>query len=289
MSWRIVYISSQAHLSFKNNYLVIRKDDVQQIHLSEISVLLIDNNMSSISVYLLNELIKNKIKVIICNENHNPNIELIPYYCSYETSRMIMKETQWGKDKCSLLWQSIIKYKILYQRNVLNRLNLDISKLSEYAENVDLDDSTNREGHAAKVYFNLLFGNDFSRNDDNNINAYLNYGYTILMSSFNRSLSIHGYITQIGIHHKGPTNPFNLSCDLMEPFRPIIDIEAYINKDIEFNKDKKKEIVNILNKRYRYNKKSIYLSELIDSYVSNILSYFDNNEMRNEWFEYSEE
>ena len=63
-------------------------------------------------------------------------------------------------------------------------------------------DKTNREGHAAKVYFNSLFGKKFTRNDDNNINAALNYGYSILLSTINKEISANGYLTQLGIHHK---------------------------------------------------------------------------------------
>ena len=73
------------------------------------------------------------------------------------------------------------------------------------------DDKTNREGHAAKVYFNSLFGKDFSRDNECNINKYLNYGYSIILSAVNREVKILGYLTELGVHHIGESNSFNLS------------------------------------------------------------------------------
>lgn len=89
-----------------------------------------------------------------------------------------------------------------------------------------LGDTSNREGFAAKVYFNSLFGQNFSRNLDSFTNSALNYGYSILMSAFARAIYSCGCITQLGIWHKGASNNFNFACDLMEPFRPVIDLEV---------------------------------------------------------------
>lgn len=289
MSWRTVYISSQSHLSYKNNFLVIRGEDTKQVHISEINTIIIDSNTSTISTYLLNELVNNKIKVIFCNQKHNPSMEMAPYNNSFESSRIVLAQTKWGESQCDELWQEIVKHKIRYQARVLKKINVETScKLLEYAEEVEVGDASNREGHAAKVYFNSLFGTGFARDDDSNINSYLNYGYTILLSIFNRLIVSHGYITQIGIHHKGPTNPFNLSCDLMEPFRPIIDNYAIAHKDKEFDIDSKKELVKIINKQIRYMDKVYYLHNAIDMYVINTLSFFETGKLKKEWFEYEE-
>lgn len=95
--------------------------------------------------------------------------------------------------------------------------------LLSFAEDVCPHDRTNREGHAAKVYFNALFGKEFSRSEDCAVNACLNYGYSILLSAFNREVTVAGYYTQLGIFHNNASNPFNLGSDLMEPFRPLVD------------------------------------------------------------------
>ena len=95
--------------------------------------------------------------------------------------------------------------------------------LNGYINEIEFDDVTNREGHAAKVYFNALFGMDFTRTAENSLNAALNYGYALLLSTFNRCVVANGYLTQLGLFHDNMFNPFNLSSDLMEPYRPLVD------------------------------------------------------------------
>ena len=80
--------------------------------------------------------------------------------------------------------------------------------LSGYTEQIELADTTNREGHAAKVYFNALFGMEFTRSADIAINAALNYGYSMILSAFNREISANGYLTQLGIFHNNMFNHF---------------------------------------------------------------------------------
>ncbi len=118
--------------------------------------------------------------------------------------------------------------KINQQMIFLKYLGLEEYRLLEdYIENIEYRDETNREGHASKVYFNALFGKGFTRNDESTINAALNYGYTILLSAFNREIVASGYLTQVGVFHDNMFNYFNLSSDLMEPFRILVDKEVY--------------------------------------------------------------
>ena len=111
--------------------------------------------------------------------------------------------------------------------------------LQGYIEELEVGDVTNREGHAAKVYFNALFGKDFTRSRDCVTNAALNYGYSLILSCINREVTAHGYITQLGLFHSNMFNQFNLSCDLMEPFRIIIDRWVYKNTPTVFGKEEK--------------------------------------------------
>lgn len=288
MSWRTIYVSTQCHLSFKNGYLVIRNEDVVTIHLSEINTLIIDSNSSSLSIFLISKLIERRVKIIFCDEKHNPSCELVPYYLSYNTSKMIMNERKWERDKCDLLWQVIIKYKILYQSIVLKSVGLATKEkqLLQYSANVMKGDSSNREGHAAKVYFNALFGKDFSRNQENEINEALNYGYSILLSMFNREIVGVGYITQIGVHHRGENNPFNLSCDLMEPFRPIIDKIVFENRENEFNKEYKFKLIDIMNQKFSYNGQKQYLTQIINTFVRKTLENLSEGIIDKSLFEY---
>lgn len=289
MTWRTIYISDHCHLSYKNNALLIRTDDVQSVYLDEINTIILDSNAISLSTYLMNELVKAKVKVIVCDEKHNPCFELVPYHVAYDSSRVIAKELSIDNSFNDQLWKQIIKFKIHYQATVLKKFNRDSSvKLDNYSLEVEIGDTTNREGHAAKVYFNSLFGIDFSRDQDCNINAYLDYGYTILLSMFNRELVNAGYITQIGIHHKGATNPYNLSCDLMEPFRPIIDGFAFMNQSIDFCKEQRIKLIELLNEKYKYQDKNMYFNQVVNLYVNNLMNGLLSKQLNDDWFIYGE-
>lgn len=242
--------------------------------MSEINTILIESTMVTLTTYLLMELINRKIKVIFCDENRNPKSELVSLYGSHNTSKRILNQVNWDFNTKGELWKMLIKQKIFYQIDVLKKCEKDSCELLyKYMDEVELYDSTNREGHAAKVYFNNLFGSDFNRNTNNNINAALDYGYTILLSAFNRMITAKGYITQLGIFHRNEFNYFNLSCDLMEPFRPIVDFCVYKNKDRILDKEYKLELVNLLNKKVMYDKKCFFLTDCINKYLNNIFDY----------------
>lgn len=144
--------------------------------------------------------------------------------------------------------------------------------LYSYLNEVELGDVTNREGLAAKLYFRTAFGKDFYRDDDSiEANTYLNYGYTIILSSFNRSIKALGYYTELGIHHIGETNSFNFSCDLMEPLRPLVDL-IILREEINME-NFKQEFINMLSKVVIFEECRTYLDNAIEEYVSNCAQY----------------
>lgn len=277
MSFRTVVISNRSKLSYKNRFLVVKQDnDEKYVHLSEIDTIIVDSISVSISTYLLKELSDSKINIIFCDEKHNPFGELSSYYSSHNTSKKIQKQINWLKENKDKMWQNIIKNKIINQALMMKKINSNkYELLLTYIEDVLSADKTNREGHAAKVYFNELFGKDFVRNESDNINAALNYGYAILLSTINKEVISNGYLTQMGIHHKNEFNEFNLSCDLMEPFRIVIDNFVYYNQEKELNTEFKLDIVNIFNSRYTYENKKYTLKDIIKLYVKNTLEALD--------------
>ena len=160
----------------------------------------------------------------------------------------------------------------------LNKEQSDL--LFKYMNEIEHFDVTNREGHAAKVYFNSLFGKKFSRENMNDkINKALNYGYAILLSSFNREIVLNGYLTNLGIFHKNKFNPFNLSCDIMEPFRPIVDKKVYFMEFEDFKTEEKRQVQSILKEQIYINKKKYYLLDAIKIYTKSILDALDNNDI----------
>lgn len=176
MSWRTVVIRSRAKLDYKMNYMVVRKlEETSKIFIDEIHTLIIESTAVSLTAALLNELTKNKVKIIFCDEKRNPSSELIGYYGSHDTSAKYRSQISWSQSIKEKVWTEIVREKIKNQSKLLKELgHEEYMMLEEYYKQVELFDTTNREGHAAKVYFNALFGKGFSRSDEEPINSALN-------------------------------------------------------------------------------------------------------------------
>lgn len=276
MGWRTVVVSNNCKLSFKNDYLIIRNEELKMIYLPEIETIMIENGMISITSYLINEIAQRKINLIFCDEKHNPSCELLPYYGSFNTSKKIANQINW-KNK-DIVWQNIIKNKIHNQAILLKKAGIkEYTNLIEYEKQVELNDISNREGHAAKLYFNLLFGDNFIRNGLDVRNSALNYGYSILLSMLNREIIKKGYITPLGINHRNEFNQFNLSCDLMEIFRPLVDEIVYKNGERELTKEYKHELVNISNRKIKVEGKEQYLSNAVPIIIKSIFNSLESD------------
>lgn len=228
-------------------YLEVRKEEIKRVHLDEISNLIIESTAVSLTAALLCELTKRKINVIFCDEKRNPSSELLPFYGSFDTSVKIRNQIQWTEIQKKIIWTEIISEKIRKQAELLKLCGrCEFEMLENYIAEIKIGDSTNREGHAAKVYFNALFGKQFTRTEECCINAALNYGYGIILSAFNREIVANGYLTQIGLFHDNMFNPYNLGSDLMEPFRPIVDEQVAMMQPEKFEHDEKIRMLQIL-------------------------------------------
>lgn len=249
MSWRTVVITSRCKLDFKMGYMVVRAEETKKVLLDEIAVLLIENPAVSITGCLLEALVKQKIRVIFCDTKRSPHAELVPYYNAYDCFRKVKAQISWSNDIKGAVWADVVAEKIRKQADFLKELQKEKESalLHSYLSQIEFGDATNREGHAAKVYFNALFGMDFTRSEENLTNAALNYGYSIILSAFNREIVAQGYLTQLGIFHDNMFNHFNLSCDLMEPFRILVDRKVATMEFCEFGSEEKHRLINILN------------------------------------------
>lgn len=280
MSWRTIVISRSAKLDYKLDYLVVRQEEITRIHLSEISVLIVESTAVSLTTALLNELIKRKIKVIFCDEKRNPSSELIAYYGSHDTSAKVRKQIEWTMEMKSMVWTEIVTEKIRKQMELLKILEKDeCYLLDEYIEEIQPGDLTNREGHAAKVYFNALYGMQFTRTADIPYNAALNYGYSLILSACNREIVANGYITQLGLFHNNMFNQFNLGSDLMEPFRILVDEEVYWMRPEKFEHDEKMRMVNILNREVIIDGKRNYLNYAIKIYCRSVFDALNERDI----------
>lgn len=271
MSWRTVVISNSAKLDYQLGFLIVRRDDVVKIHISEIATLIIETTAVSLTAALLSELTKKKIKVIFCDEKRNPSSELIPYYGSHDTSVKVRKQVEWSAELKASIWTEIVTEKIRKQAELLERMHKkEAEMLYGYIEEIQFGDATNREGHAAKVYFNALFGLDFTRTAENSINAALNYGYGIILSTCNREIVSNGYITQLGLFHDNMFNPFNLGSDIMEPFRPIVDETVKRMNLTKFEHEEKMEVLKILQQEVMISGRKENVSNAIKIYCHSV-------------------
>lgn len=280
MSWRTIVVSSSAKLDYQMGYLVVRKGETVKVHISEIYMLIIESTAVSLTAALLCELTKKKIKVVFCDEKRNPSSELIPYYGSHDTSVKVRNQIGWGKEIKTAVWTEIVMDKIRKQAEVLTMWHKEESEmLYQYIEEIEYGDTTNREGHAAKVYFNALFGMEFTRTEDSSVNAALNYGYGIILSAFNREITANGYLTQIGLFHDNMFNPFNLGSDLMEPFRPIVDQKVKTMNPQQFEHSEKMEILKILQQDVAIAERKEYVSNAIKIYCKSVFDALADNDV----------
>lgn len=284
MSWRVIVISTRAKLDLQLGYMVVRGERTTKVHLDEVSLLIIETTEVSVTAALLAEMMERKIKVILCDGKRNPSAELMPYYGSHDVSAKIKQQISWSESVKGEVGTAIIYAKIKMQAALLKKLKLDTAlMLDEYAAQLQYRDASNREGHAAKVYFNSIFGVGFTRASDIAVNAALNYGYTVLLAACNREITANGYLTQLGLIHDNIFNAFNLGSDFMEPMRPFIDCWVYSmlqrGKLDCFEIEQKHELLNVLNDYVVNNEKQVTLNYAIKLYCKSIFDALNNNDV----------
>ena len=272
MSWRVVVVSSNAKVDYKLDYLVVRTvDEVKRVHLSEVGVLMLESTAISLTTYLLCELMRRKIKVIVCDHQRNPCGELVPTCGCHDGSAKIRQQLRWDKGIRESVWTEIVREKLSRQQGHLAHRGLPQARLlGEYIGQLQYNDSTNREGHGAKVYFNALFGLDFTRTADIPTNAMLNYGYSLVMSVINREIAAAGYLNQLGLAHSNTYNPFNLACDFMEPLRPLVDSVVVDAAPTCFEKEEKIALLQLLNREVQVDGKKQYLLYALHLYCTSL-------------------
>ena len=230
-----------------------------------------------LSTMLVKRLSDENILVIFCDNKRLPVAQLIPYYGKHDSSLQFSKQIDWNEKVKGLVWTEIIAQKIFNQAVFLYECGFDkkSESLTRLYDELQMFDPTNREGHAARIYFNTLFGNDFNREQSNDINAGLDYGYSLLLSMFAREIVATGCVTQLGLKHSNQFNPFNFASDIMEPFRPIVDRIVYENRESDFNKIKSK-LFQIFIYNYGYSGKEMFLTNIVSDYTKKVVRALNN-------------
>lgn len=249
MTWRTIVLTKNSEISLRLDHLVIKSDQVVTVPLAEIGQVVIENPNIVMTGHILNALSKHKIMTIICDKRHIPytNINLI--HGHFRQVKVIKQQIQWTIEDKGKLWQKVIQHKIQNQKSVLTQFYeaKALTNFNRYIADVEIADETNREGHAAKVYFNKLFGPTFIRGEDSLHNWALNYGYSLLLALFTRTLITKGLLTEIGIHHHSQYNFYNLASDFMEVYRPLVDYIVKLTIVDEFDHDARIELLDMFN------------------------------------------
>lgn len=271
MGFRTVVVNSRSKLEYRLNYLVVRGETEKRVFINEINTLIVQSTAVSLTAALLSELVKNNVKIIFCDEKCNPAAELLPYYSAHNTSKRIKIQTKWSDEIKGEVWKRIIRRKILTEKEVLLRRGYSVEAeiLAAYSDEVERGDLTNREGHAAKVYFNRILPDGETRRSGGFLNGCLNYGYAVLLSAINREIAASGYLTQIGIWHDNEFNQFNLGSDLIEPLRTVVDETAL--KIENGNKKFKRIMANVLNLEAKFDGKQTTFDVALRQYVRSVL------------------
>ena len=225
---RTLHFSNPAHLSTKNNQLVVELRDEKRttktIPIEDLGVVILEHPQITLTSNLLEQMLDNKVAVITCNSKYMPSGMFLPFESNSEQTERIRTQLEASIPLKKQLWQQTIKQKIGNQAAVLEKLGVIAARLKNLKDDVLSGDTTNCEGQAASHYWSNIFGGYFVRSrDPQSPNAQLNYGYAILRSVVARALTASGMLPTSGIFHRNKYNAFCLADDIMEPYRPYVD------------------------------------------------------------------
>ena len=240
MAWRSVVIGNPARLKLKHRGLLVEQDNGSvTVPLEDIAALVIDHPQVTLTAQLLSACAGHQIAVITVDSSHTPNGVLLSHLPHSRALKVMRAQLALGLPARKRLWQGIIQRKILNQAELLARHGHTdaCARLHAMALEVRSGDPDNIEAQAAQVYFRMLFGTAFHREQSRFYNAALNYGYSILRSALARSLVSYGFLPAFGLHHHNEQNAFNLADDLIEPYRPVVDAQVLAHHPSEPERD----------------------------------------------------
>ncbi|MBU1720895.1 MAG: type II CRISPR-associated endonuclease Cas1 [Bacteroidetes bacterium] len=224
---RTLYFTNPYHLSFKQNQLVAKDSgtgEERTVPVEDIGFVVLESMQISISLPLIEALVANNVAVVFCNAKHMPQSLLLNLDGHHAQTELFRQQIDASAPLKKSLWKQTVEAKIINQATLLKQLGREYSEVLLYAKDVKSGDPENREGTAARIYWNRLFGENFSR-DRYGVapNDLLNYGYIVLRAAVARALVGSGLLPTFGIHHRNKYNAYCLADDVMEPYRPYVD------------------------------------------------------------------
>lgn len=276
MAYRHIVIRKPSKLSTRDEQLVIKQEEAFRIPLEDIVTITLENPTITISSALLSKCIEHHVEIIVCDKKWLPSGILQPFHRHSRQKAVLEIQLGLSKPFKKRIWQQIVIQKISNQGRCLELLNKveESKKIHAISRNVESGDRTNREAYAAKVYFELLFGANFNRRDENVKNIALNYGYSIMRSLVARSLVRYGFSPSIGIFHDSQTNAFNLADDFMEVLRPFIDVTVatYVSDEEEWSPQIREKLFAVLDLEAIWKDVRLSITNGVDQMIKSFVS-----------------
>ncbi len=282
MGWRTVVITKPSKISIENDQLKYAPKDgeVIKVPIDDISVVILEVHQVSITSALMSRLTESNIVLFTCDKTHTPNGVFIPFHQHSRYTQVAHSQIAWTEPFKKRVWQQIVSVKVVNQSQALAYMKKEkVTQLQNYAKNVKSGDSTMVESSAARVYFTALFGK-FNRRDESDWrNSALNYGYALIRGAISRSLAAHGFLPAFGIYHHSTLNAFNLSDDIIEPYRAFVDVvvsEHYENfielPDTKFLPEHKVELYQLFTMKTLIDDDSTTLLNSIEVCVTSLMN-----------------
>lgn len=252
MAYRNVMITTPCRISCKQGQLLVQGDVSASFPIEDLLSVLIESRQCTITTAALSALAKEGVAVFTCDEKHIPCAVTLPFSRHSRQLEVTHQQLNWTVSEKNRWWQQIVQAKIRNQAECLalcGRCEKAVI-LRKRSDAVRRGDSENIEATAAAIYFPALFGEGFTRGAEADTrNAALNYGYAILRGCMARCLAVYGFIPWMGLHHESTLNAWNLADDMMEPYRPVVDlfVAAQVGSNASLDTRLKSWLFNLLN------------------------------------------
>lgn len=231
MATRVVEIAEDGrHLAKDRGFLVVSADGAEcgRVALDDIAAVIATAHGITYSNNLLVALAQRSAPLVVCASNFRPVATVLGVDGHHEQAGRIADQASASVPLKKRLWTQLVTAKIESQRATLEAVGAVHEGFYLLSRKVRAGDPDNVEAQAARRYWPLLFGSDFRRDREaDGANAMLNYGYTVLRAGAARAIMAAGLHPSLGLSHRQRGNNFALADDLMEPFRPLVDLVVH--------------------------------------------------------------
>lgn len=286
MSWKIALFQNSVELRLTYDQLSItREGQTTLLPLQDLCAIILETPQITLTSALLSKLNAHNVALITCNEKHIPNGMLLGFHQHSRQTEVTQLHINMGSPLKKQLWKRIVQQKVLNQAYAVLPYSKDHSKrINRFASSIKSGDKENIEAQAAKIYWQKIFYHGYRRHGGCTLDMGLNYAYSVIRAMIARSISAFGLIPSLGVHHSNQLNAFNLSDDLIEPFRPLID--TFVKEKIahehrllsELSSQTRKELASIGFARCKMNQKTYEIATAIDEMCQSFLRALREND-----------